>query len=99
MRVGGSRSNNSDITAFIKNIVDINEKLPIDVPPLNKITNELDQVYFNLDLAYYDMIKGSPQTNNQVRFASTSGKALMSIASRIPKKEGKHFCSQQETAL
>ncbi len=88
-RVGGSRSNNSDITAFIKNIVDINEKLPIEVPPLNKITNDLDQIYFNLDLAVYEMIKGSSQTNNQVRFASAGGKALSSIASRIPKKSGR----------
>jgi len=27
-RVGGSRSNNNDITALLKNIVEINETLP-----------------------------------------------------------------------
>jgi DNA-directed RNA polymerase II subunit RPB1 len=88
-RVGGSRSNNSDITAFIKGIVDINEKLPLEIPALNKITNDLDQVYFNLDLAVFEMIKGSSQTNNQVRFAAAGGKPMSSIASRIPKKTGR----------
>jgi DNA-directed RNA polymerase II subunit RPB1 len=98
-RVGGSRSNNSDITALMKNIVEINELLPIEIPQLNEISDRTSEMYFNLDLTYYEMIKGSTSTNNQVRLATTTNKAPMSLASRLPKKEGKHFCSQQETAL
>lgn len=88
-RVGGSRSSNSDITALTKNIVEINELLPLEIPPNNEITKELREMYFNLDMTYYEMIKGSSSTNNQVRLMTTTNKVPSSIAGRIPKKNGR----------
>jgi DNA-directed RNA polymerase II subunit RPB1 len=88
-KVGGSRSNNSDITALTKNIVEINELLPLEIPDLNEISKELREMYFNLDITYYEMIKGSSATNNQVRLVTATNKVPSSIASRIPKKTGR----------
>lgn len=88
-RVGGSRSNNNDITALTKNIVEINELLPAEIPEINEITKEQREMYFNLDLTYYEMIKGASATNNQVRMMTTTNKVPSSIASRIPKKSGR----------
>lgn len=91
-RQGGARSNNNDITALTKKMVEINEFLPKEVPEIVEISKELREMYFNLDMTYYEMIKGTSTTNNQVRMVTTtsSNKAPSSIASQIPKKSGKH---------
>jgi DNA-directed RNA polymerase II subunit RPB1 len=88
-RIGGSRSNNSDITALTKNIIEINEMLPQVIPDKDKISKDLHEMYFNLDMAYYEMIKGSSGSNNQVRMVTNTNKTPYSIANRIPKKEGR----------
>ena len=88
-RVGGNRSNNSDITALTKNIVEINELLPSDIPEKEKIDKDLREMYFNLDMAYYEMIKGTSGSGNQVRMITNTNKTPNSIANRIPKKEGR----------
>jgi DNA-directed RNA polymerase II subunit RPB1 len=98
-RVGGNRSNNSDITALTKNIVEINDLLPLEIPPIKEISKDLREMYFNLDMTYYELVKGSSTTNNQVRLVTTTNKIPNSIANRIPKKEGKQYCSQQVAAL
>jgi len=88
-RIGGNRSNNSDITALTKNIIEINELLPANIPEKGKIDKELREMYFNLDMTYYEMIKGSSGSNNQVRMITNTNKTPNSIANRIPKKEGR----------
>jgi DNA-directed RNA polymerase II subunit RPB1 len=88
-RIGGNRSNNSDITALTKNIIEINDLLPNIIPDKDKIGKDLREMYFNLDMTYYEMIKGSSGTNNQVRIITNTNKTPNSIASRIPKKEGR----------
>jgi len=88
-RVGGNRSNNSDITALTKNIIEINEILPQNPPDKEKIDKDLREMYFNLDMAYYEMIKGTSGSNNQVRMITNTNKTPNSIANRIPKKEGR----------
>ena len=88
-RVNGNRSNNSDITALTKNIVEINELLPKEIPEKEKIDKDLREMYFNLDMACYEMIKGSSGSNNQVRMMTNTNKVPNSIANRIPKKEGR----------
>lgn len=89
-RIGGSRSNNNDVTALTKKIVEINEALPLTIPPVNEITKDIRDMYLNLDMAYYEMVKGSSATNNQLRIAiSSTNKAPSSIASRISKKTGR----------
>lgn len=88
-KIGGNRSNNSDITALTKNIVEINELLPLEIPSNNEITKELREMYFNLDMTYYELVRGSSTTNNQVRLVTTTHKVPSSIASRLPKKDGR----------
>ncbi len=88
-RVGGNRSNNSDVTALTKNIIEINESLPDIIPSNEKIDKDLREMYFNLDMAYFEMIKGSSGSNNQVRMLTNTNKTPNSIANRIPKKEGR----------
>ena len=92
-RVGGNRSNNSDITALTKNIIEINELLPSEIPSKERIDKDLREMYFNLDMAYYEMVKGSSGSNNQVRMITNTNKTPNSIANRIPKKEGRIFWS------
>lgn len=90
-RQGGIRSNNNDITALTKKMVEINECLPLTIPSDDEISKEVREMYFNLDMTYYEMVKGTSSTNNQVRMvtSTSSNKAPSSIASRIPKKEGR----------
>ena len=88
-RMGGNRSNNSDITALTKNIVEINEVLPDEIPTRERITTELQDMYYNLDSAYYELVKGSTGSGNQLRILTNTNKAPNSLANRIPKKEGR----------
>jgi DNA-directed RNA polymerase beta' subunit len=88
-KIGGSRSNNSDITTLSKFIVEINDSLPVEVPEPQNIDNNLDKMYYNLDMAYYEMVKGSTTSNNQLRMESSTKKPPMSIANRLPKKLGR----------
>lgn len=88
-RIGGKRSKNSDVTALIKNIIEINESLPSVIPSYDNITRELTDAFFNLDMGYYELIKGSSSTNNQVRMTTNTNKVPASFASRIPKKTGR----------
>lgn len=88
-RIGGNRSSNSDCTALVKNIVEINEMLPNEPPSVEEINEKLSELYFNLDLAYYEMVRGSSTANNQIRLVSPGQKGVMSIALRIPGKPGR----------
>ena len=88
-RVSGNRSSNSDITAFIKNMIEINNLLPDEIPDRAKIDKDLREMYFNLDMTYYEMIKGSTGSSNQIRMLTNTNKVPNSISNRIPKKEGR----------
>ena len=88
-RAGGNRSNSSDITALTKNIVEINELLPDSIPDKEHIDKDMTEKYHNLDMAYYELVKGATGSNNQLRMITSTNKPLNSISNRIPKKEGK----------
>lgn len=88
-KLGSNRSGNSDITALTKNIIEINNALPINIPSKDQISKELREMYFNLDITYHEMIKGSTGSNNQIRIVTNTNKTPNSIANRIPKKEGR----------
>lgn len=88
-RIGGSRSTNSNITSLTKNIVEINDLLPNDIPSRDRINKDLREMYFTLDMTYFEMIKGTSVTGNQIRMVTSTNKTPNSIANRIPKKEGR----------
>ena len=70
-------------------MVEINELLPLEIPANNEISKELREMFFNLDITYYELVKGSSASSNQVRLVSAINRVPSSIASRIPKKSGK----------
>lgn len=87
----GNKSNSSDITSLAKTIVRLNASLPDVIPEKTRIEidKDLRERYHNLDMVYFEMIKGSSGSNNQVRMITSTNKVPTSIASRIPKKEGR----------
>lgn len=88
-RSGSNRSTNTDITALIKTIIDNNRKLPNHIPNREQMDKDLIERYFILDMTYFELVKGSSSSNNQVRMVTNTNKAPSSIAGRIPKKEGR----------
>jgi len=88
-RFSGGRSNNHTVTALMKAIMEIANALPASIPPPAEIDRSLHVMLHNLDTVYFDMVKGSTATNNQIRVATSTGKALGSIAGGIPKKYGR----------
>jgi DNA-directed RNA polymerase beta' subunit len=88
-KIGGNRSNSNDITALTKNIVEINTILPDAIPDKSRIDKDLREKYYNLDMTYFELVKGSSGTGNQVRMITSSNKQPNSLANRIPKKDGR----------
>lgn len=90
-QIGGNRSNNSDITAILKEIVEYNNALPEEIPDDETIAKNTDLriAYLNIDTFYYELVKGNKSTNNQIRIHSVSNKAPSSLASREISKQGR----------
>ena len=74
----------TEITNFIRNIVDINSK----IPP-NTINPDDRDLIDTLDLIYSTMIKGSPASAKKTKVVHSSNKEIGSLASRLPEKIGR----------
>jgi DNA-directed RNA polymerase II subunit RPB1 len=85
--VGGNRSSISDITVLVKMIKEINDKLPVDIPPSEQISMDLREMYANLDMAYYTMIKDGG--GGEVKLVTNKNTPPMSISGRFPSKQGR----------
>lgn len=85
-RIGGARSSNSDTTSLLKTIVEINDALPDEIPPIEQI-QELKDMYFNLDMTYFAMIKGGG--GGDVKLVTNTNKPPVAIAEHFPKKAGR----------
>ncbi len=94
-KIGGGRSNNNDITTFLKIIISINEKLPPEIPETldfeqeEKSTEPLTRNYYNLDQHVYDMVRGSSATSMQFKVLSSNNKPMISLSQRLPQKSGR----------
>lgn len=86
-RLGGLKTNNSDITAVLKVIFEHNDKLKPDIPPRQQINVDLHCSYATLDMAYYAMVKGGG--GGEIKVVTNNNKAPMSIAERWVKKQGR----------
>jgi DNA-directed RNA polymerase beta' subunit len=86
-RIGGARSSNSDTTSLLKAIVEINEALPNEIPPKEQMKQELKDAYFNLDVAFYFMLKGGG--GGDVKLVTNTNKPPVAIAEHFPKKTGR----------
>ena len=91
--VGGDRSRTDDITALLQNIVLYNQILPEEIPIESKelmaaYLQSHDKTISNLQLAIYEMIKGSSMTDKK-KLVGYGTKPLASIARRMPRKFGR----------
>lgn len=82
----GGRSNNSDLTTILKNIVNLIEKLPpvLDEELIKKNIIHLD----NIEMHYFNLIKDTPSGNTN-KLQTNTGSNLVSISSRFAKKTGR----------
>ena len=85
--IGGGRSKNNDITSLTKVIVEINNKLPLIIP--NVIENILEINYTNLDIAFHELVKGSPASSSKNKIVTNTNKPPSSLASLFPQKKGR----------
>jgi DNA-directed RNA polymerase II subunit RPB1 len=86
-RTGAGRSSSNDITVLLRAIVEINRGLPM-IPP-DVISDDLADKYTNLDMAAFEMIKGTPETSSKSRVVSNINRTLVSLALRGPRKQGR----------
>lgn len=85
-KIGAGRSNNNDLTVLMSAIVKFNEDISSTVP--NTIDDDLKIKIHNLNLAVYEMVKGSSGTSKR-SIVNNSKKPLTSIAKRWGKKQGR----------
>jgi DNA-directed RNA polymerase beta' subunit len=86
-RIGGARSSNSDTTQLLKTLTEINDALPDDIPPADQISTDLKDMYFNLDMTYFAMVKGGG--GGDIKLVTNTSKPPVAIAERFPKKTGR----------
>ncbi len=86
-RIGGSRSSNSDTTSLLRIMVEINDSLPDEIPARDQISQELSDLYFNLDMAYFAMIKGGG--GGEIKIITNTNKPPVAIAEHFPLKTGR----------
>lgn len=84
-RVGGSRSSNSDTTALLKTIMEMNDALPDEISTI--ISPELADSYFNLDMTVFAMLKGGG--GGDIKLVTNKDKPPVAIAEHFPKKAGR----------
>lgn len=87
-RLGGGKSGINDLTAFIKIIVMLNDKLPETISSPMQYRDDIR----NLELTVFEMIKGTSGTgkmNPKTHMVHISNKPPASISSRLPRKPGR----------
>jgi len=89
-RIGGAgnRSNNNDMTQFVRNLVDINDQLPKVIPDKDQFDAKLKANFNLFELTYSEMIRGSTASSS-VRLSTNTNKAPTSLADRHKGKTGR----------
>lgn len=85
--ISGGRSNNNDLTTLTKGIVEINNTLPAIIPDI--IPDNVEADYTNQDMAYYELVKGTPGSSNKSKIVTNTNRPPGSIANRITQKSGR----------
>lgn len=87
-KIGGQKSDNPDTNILLKYIVEINDNLHDEIPDdPSKIELEQLGLFFNLDMTYYAMIKGSG--GGDIKMLTNMNKPPVSIAEHFPQKQGR----------
>jgi DNA-directed RNA polymerase beta' subunit len=92
--IGGNRSTSSDITASLKRIVEINNRIEKKYDPeINLFVSEpkdkREILKFNLEIFYYELVKGTPGNSEKIHMTTGGSKSFSSLAGRIPTKRGR----------
>ena len=85
-RINGARSSNPDTTSLLKQIIEINDALPEEMPAIDKI-GDYKEMYFNLDMTCFAMIKGGG--GGDIKILTNTNKPPVAIAEHWPKKSGR----------
>ena len=86
-KIGGGRSKNNDVTVLLQAVIKINESIPSVIP--KSIDENLANQINLLNLAVFELIKGSSASSSK-RSISTAGKRqLVAISKRLPRKPGR----------
>ncbi len=75
----------NDITAILRNIVDINSKVPENINLFNKSDNDAIDL---IDLLSNELVKGTPITSKKTKPVHVTGQSPVSLAESLPKKTG-----------
>lgn len=85
-KITGGISTSNDLTVLLQAIMKINDDMPNIIP--NQIDQELQIKIHNLNLATYELIRGSGSMSKR-SIVNNSRKPLTSISSKWPKKFGR----------
>lgn len=90
-KYNGSRSNINDITASLKTIMMILEKMPlfIDDGDINNMDKKIKDALDTIELQYFSMIKNSQSSANTPQLQSTNNAKLISLSARHVGKTGR----------
>jgi DNA-directed RNA polymerase II subunit RPB1 len=85
--VSGNRSNMSDITNYLKNILDFNSNLPSVIT--DEVDKTLSQKLMMFELSVYEMIRGHSASSQGLSLVTDNGRVAKSLAARLPTKTGR----------
>ena len=86
-RLNGPRSSNSDTTNLLSVMVEINNKLPDEIPKPEQIDKDLNHMLLNFDVTYFTAIKGGG--GGEIKMVTNINKAPVSISDKFSKKQGR----------
>lgn len=86
-KIGGGRSKNNDVTVLLQAVEKINESIPSVIPKIidENLANQINL----LNLAVFELIKGSSATSSKRSISSAGKRQLVAISKRLPRKPGR----------
>lgn len=86
-KIGGGRSRNDDVTVLLQAVIKINDSLPNFIPKV--IDDNLEKQINLLNLAVFELIKGSSATSTKRSISTTGKRQPTAISKRLPRKPGR----------
>jgi DNA-directed RNA polymerase II subunit RPB1 len=86
-KIGGGRSKNNDVTVLLQAVIKINESIPSVIP--KAIDDNLSNQINLLNLAVFELIKGSSATSSKRGISTAGNRQLVAISKRLPRKPGR----------
>jgi len=86
-KIGGGRSKNNDVTVLLQAVIKINESIPSVIPKIidENLSNQINLI----NLAVFELIKGSSATSSKRSISTAGNRQLVAISKRLPRKPGR----------